>query len=110
MRENPGVPLPLPPIDDRSYKDLLDEVLEWIPVDAPEWTDFNESDPGVTLVQLSAFLAETLLWQMEERQRRRRRHRRFALLIVGAAGLGALWWTPKLLCSRDERHPDEGSP
>lgn len=104
------MPLPLPPIDDRYYKDLLDEVLERIPVDAPEWTDFNESDPGVTLVELLVFLTETLLWQIDERQRRRRRHRRLALLIASTAGLGAFWWMSKLLRSRDERHPDEGSP
>jgi len=108
--ENPGVPVPLPSIGDRDYKDLLDEVLEWIPVDAPEWTDFNESDPGVTLVELFAFLADNLLWQIDERQRQRRRQRRLALLIVGTAGLGAFWWTSKRLCSRHERHPGEGSP
>jgi hypothetical protein len=109
VRDNPGVPLAIPPLDERGYEDLLDEVLARIPVHAPEWTDFNESDPGVTLLELFAFLAETLLW-IEERQRQRRRRRRLALLIVGTAGLGALWWTSKLLRSRDERHPDAGSP
>ncbi len=29
----------------------------------PEWTDFNSSDPGVTLLQLFAFLAEGLLYR-----------------------------------------------
>jgi len=29
----------------------------------PEWTDHNQSDPGVTLVQLCAFLGETLLYR-----------------------------------------------
>ena len=58
----------------------------------PEWTEFDESDPGITLVELFAFLAESLLWQLDERQRRRRRdrRRRLALVVVGAAGLGAL--------------------
>ena len=83
----------------------MDEVLERIPVDAPEWTDFNESDPGVTLVELFAFLADTLLWQIDERERERRRHRRLALLVVGTAGLGVLWWTSKRLGSRHEPHP-----
>ena len=102
------MPLQLPLIDERDYEQLRDEAVERIPVDAPEWTDFQDSDPGVTLVELFAFLADTLLWQIDERQRQRRRHRRLALLVVGMAGLGALWWTSKL-CSRHERYPREGS-
>jgi len=102
------VPLSLPLIDDRDYEQLRDEAVERIPVDAPDWTDFQDSDPGVTLVELFAFLAETLLWQIDERQRQRRRHRRLALLVVGMAGLGALCWTSKL-CSRHEPNPREGS-
>ena len=104
------MPLPLPIIDDRDYKDLRHELVERISVDAPEWTDFNESDPGVTLVEFFAFLADSLLWQIDERQRQRRRHRRrLALLVFGMAGLGALWRTSKLFRSRDERNPGEGS-
>ena len=107
VRQNPGIPLPLPPLDDRTYQDLLDEVLARIPVHAPEWTDFNESDPGVTLVEFLAFLAETLLWQIGERQRKRHRRRRVALLVVGAAGLGALWGASKLVRSNHESCRDE---
>jgi hypothetical protein len=100
-----------PVIDDRNYETLLGEILERIPVDAPEWTDFNESDPGFTLIELFAFLLDNLLWQIDERQRQRRRQRRqrLALLVVGMAGLGALWPTSKLLCSRPEPNPGEGS-
>jgi hypothetical protein len=81
-----------PLIDGRGYAELLAEVLERIPVNSPEWTDFNESDPGVTLVALFTFLAESLLWHVGERQRQRRR-RRIAVLVVGTAGVGALLWT-----------------
>lgn len=80
----------------------MDEALRRIPVHNPEWTDFNESDPGVTLVELFAFLTETLLWQIDEQQRRRRRHRRrrLALQVVGTAGLGALCLTMKRRAER----------
>lgn len=64
------------------------------PVQNPEWTDFNQSDPGIGLVQLFAFLVETLVWLTDERQRqrRRRRARRLAVVVVGAAGVGFVVW------------------
>jgi hypothetical protein len=61
-----------PPIDSRTYQDLLDEALARIPVHNPEWTNFNHSDPGITLVELFAFLTESLLYranQIPERNR-----------------------------------------
>jgi len=82
-----------PVIDNRTYETLLGEILERIPVYSPEWTDFNDSDPGVTLVELFAFLTDTLLWQIDERQRQRRRRRRVGFLVVGTAGIGLFLWT-----------------
>jgi hypothetical protein len=66
-------PLPAPQLDTRSYQQLVDEALARIPVHTPEWTNFNRSDPGVTLVELFAFLTESVLYranQVPERNRR----------------------------------------
>src|SRR5580765_7634724 len=63
-----------PVIDDRRYQDLLDEALARIPVHNPEWTNFNRSDPGVTLIELFAFMTENLLYranQIPDRNRRK---------------------------------------
>jgi hypothetical protein len=57
------MPLMPPAIDTRRYQDLVDEALARVPVHTPEWTNFNHSDPGVTLVQLFAFLTESLLYR-----------------------------------------------
>ncbi len=57
------MPLQIPKIDDRRYQDLLDEALNRIPVHNPEWTNFNRSDPGVTLIELFAFMTESLLYR-----------------------------------------------
>jgi predicted phage baseplate assembly protein len=57
------MPLTVPRIDDRAYADLLREALARIPVHTPEWTNFNESDPGVTLVDMFAFLTESLIYR-----------------------------------------------
>src|SRR5918999_575857 len=63
-----------PVIDTRGYQELLDEALARIPVHNPEWTNFNRSDPGVTLVELFAFLTEALGYranQIPERSRQK---------------------------------------
>jgi hypothetical protein len=57
------MPLQLPVIDDRRYQQLVDDTLARVPVHTPEWTNFNQSDPGVTLVQLFSFLTENLLYR-----------------------------------------------
>ena len=66
------MPLPAPPIDNRRYQDLVDELIQRIPVHTPEWTNFNASDPGITIVQLFAHVTESLLYranQIPERNR-----------------------------------------
>jgi len=85
------MPLAAPVIDDRIYDALLGEILRRIPVESPRWTDLNESDPGVTLVELLAFLTENLLWHLDQREYRRRR-RRVAVLAVTTAGTGFFLW------------------
>ncbi len=60
------MPLPQPILDDRSYQQLRDELVRRIPVYAPEWSDHNPSDPGVTLLELFAFLGENLLFRFNQ--------------------------------------------
>jgi hypothetical protein len=66
------MPLQIPSIDDRRYQELLNEALARIPVHNHEWTNFNKSDPGVTILEVFAFMAESLLYrsnQIPERNR-----------------------------------------
>ncbi|GAA3650848.1 putative baseplate assembly protein [Nocardioides ginsengisoli] len=60
------MPLRTPVLDDRSYAQLRDELVARIPVFAPEWTDHNPSDPGITLLELFAFLGENLLYRFNQ--------------------------------------------
>ncbi|PWS37598.1 putative baseplate assembly protein [Falsiroseomonas bella] len=53
-----------PRLDDRSWQDLRDELVRRIPVHAPEWTDHSPTDPGVTLIELFAFLGDNLLYRL----------------------------------------------
>lgn len=58
------MPLPDIQLDDRRFEELFDEARRRIPSYTPEWTDFNESDPGITLLQLFAWLGEMILWRL----------------------------------------------
>src|SRR5215207_9159469 len=63
-----------PVLEPRGYQELLDEALARIPVHNPEYTNFNGSDPGVTMLELWAFLTEALAYranQIPERSRRK---------------------------------------
>ena len=53
-----------PKLDDRSYEDLRRELIRRIPVHSTEWTDHNTSDPGITLLELFAWMGENLLYRM----------------------------------------------
>lgn len=55
--------LQIPQLDDRNFEELVAEVTARIPVHTPEWSNFNDSDPGMTLVQLFAFMTENLLYR-----------------------------------------------
>lgn len=51
-------------LDDRRFEDLVADIRRRIPGYTPEWTDLNDSDPGIALVQLFAWLSETILWRV----------------------------------------------
>ncbi len=57
------MPLQIPQLDDRSFEQLFAEAKARIPVHTSEWTNFNDSDPGITVVQLFAFMTENLLYR-----------------------------------------------
>lgn len=58
------MPLPDPQLDDRRFQDIVNEAKRLIPRYTPEWTDHNVSDPGITLVELFAWLADLLLYRI----------------------------------------------
>jgi predicted phage baseplate assembly protein len=60
------MPLDAPVLDDRTFAQLLTEARSRIPRYAPEWTDHNDSDPGITLLQLHAWLTELTLYRLNK--------------------------------------------
>jgi predicted phage baseplate assembly protein len=57
--------LPLPRLDNRNFDQLVEEGLALIPRHAPEWTDYNWHDPGITLLDLFAWLVEMDMYQLD---------------------------------------------
>jgi hypothetical protein len=60
------MPLTAPVIDDRNFDQIVAEAKTLIPRYAPEWTDHNDSDPGITLVKLFAWLTEMLIFRLNQ--------------------------------------------
>lgn len=54
----------LAPIDDRTFEDLVSEARARIPRYTDEWTDLNDNDLGMAMVQVFAWLAEQQIFRM----------------------------------------------
>jgi predicted phage baseplate assembly protein len=51
-------------LDDRRFQELVNEARVRVAQRCPEWTDHNVSDPGITLIELFAWLTETLVYRV----------------------------------------------
>ena len=58
--------LPTRNLDDRTFQDNVDEAKKRIVASCPAWTDHNVSDPGITLVELFAWMTEMMLYRLNQ--------------------------------------------
>jgi predicted phage baseplate assembly protein len=58
------MPLPAPELDDRRFQQLVDDAKRLVQQRCPEWTDHNVSDPGVTLIELFAWMTDQLTYRL----------------------------------------------
>lgn len=56
--------IPVPNLDDRAFQSLVDEAKRYVIATCPEWTDNNVADPGVTLIETFAFIADQLIYRI----------------------------------------------
>ena len=56
--------LPKENLDDKTFEELVKEAVSRIPVYAPEWTAHNIHDPGITFIELFAWLAEMQIYRL----------------------------------------------
>ena len=51
-------------LDDRRFQELVSEARTRIALTCPEWTEHNVSDPGITLIELFAWMTEMLIYRV----------------------------------------------
>src|SRR5918994_253533 len=56
--------LPAPHLDDRRFQDFVDDAKRLVQRRCPEWTDHNVGDPGVTLIEAFAMMADQLTYRL----------------------------------------------
>ena len=56
--------LPAIELDDRRFQDLVSEARTRIAQTCPEWTEHNVSDPGITLIELFAWMTELTIYRL----------------------------------------------
>lgn len=56
--------IPSPKLDDREFDDIVAEAISLIPRYAPDWTNHNPSDPGITLIELAAWMTDLILYRL----------------------------------------------
>jgi hypothetical protein len=58
--------LPKINLDDKQYKEIVQEAIARIPAYTADWTNFNESDPGITLIELFAWSIENQIYKVNK--------------------------------------------
>jgi len=99
--------LPIPNLDNRTFEQLLQESRKSISNYAAQWTNHNPADPGITLIELFAWLAEITSYRInlvtEE-------HRLKYLKLLGIRPRGILPATADLIFeAEDEMHLEKGT-
>lgn len=69
-------------LDNSSFEEIAREARSRIGEICPEWTDFNYHDPGITFVELFAYLKEVQEFHMDQIGKR---HKRKFLKLLGMA-------------------------
>src|SRR6187551_2571505 len=58
--------IPPPKLDGRTFHDIVEEAISRSPRYAPQWAKQNPSDPGITLIELAAWMTDLLLFRLNQ--------------------------------------------
>ena len=56
--------LPAPNLDERTFADLVADARQYILTRCPSWTDLSPGDPGITLLEVFAYLTEVMIYRL----------------------------------------------
>jgi hypothetical protein len=73
-------------LDNLDFDALVEIARSRLPVLAPDWTDYNYSDPGITLVELLCWVADTQIYSLA---RNRQDERAAMAALLGIVERGA---------------------
>jgi predicted phage baseplate assembly protein len=76
-----GLSIPNPSLDDMSFEQLVSEAKKKIQAYSNGWTDYNESDPGITFLELFAWLADMQMYSLNRISVSEKSHLRFLKLL-----------------------------
>ncbi|MDG0812939.1 hypothetical protein [Cohnella rhizosphaerae] len=94
--------LPKLPLDDRTYESILQEARQGIQRRLPEWTDENAHDPGMTMLELFAWISEMQQFYLSRVPDRNRR--KFLELLGESPPAGDAGGCARFV----RRHPGDG--
>jgi hypothetical protein len=60
------MPLQAPILDDRTFEQIMTQAKLLIPRYAPTWTNQSETDPGITMMELFAWMTEMTLYRLNQ--------------------------------------------
>ncbi len=58
--------LPVVSLDDEQFDEIMENARKMIPNLYPEWTDYNYHDPGITMLELLAWLKEAQQFHLDQ--------------------------------------------
>lgn len=76
-------------LEENGYRDLARMFREWAAVRAPDWADTNAADPGMTILELFAFVTESLAAHGAVSEQGRLSAARLARSALALAGVNA---------------------
>ncbi|MBQ3566741.1 MAG: baseplate J/gp47 family protein [Oscillospiraceae bacterium] len=79
--------LPQIKLDDETYNEILEQAKHRISLICPEWTDYNEHDPGITFLELLSWLKEAQQYYLNHRENSMKH---YFLQLLGAECAGRL--------------------
>lgn len=79
------MPLQLPDLAVKTYKETVDEMIVSIPKYSEKWTNFNPTDPGITIIELLAWISDMTLYRINRIPDES--YVNFLRMVAGASGL-----------------------